>query len=219
MSRILNRRPSPAMVVALIALFVAMGGVSYGVATGSIDGREIKNSTIKTGDLRNNEIRGTDIRRGTITGSDVGSNALSGADISESSLGKVASASRADSATTANSAGTANTANSANTANTANTANSANTVNGLRTEKFFFKGAAPTGIAPRYSSNGFVLNAGCNAGGAPAGHDERDGRQRQEPCRRRAPTRSTARTLNNDFANVNVIGAQHQWAPVRSSTH
>ena len=161
MSRILNRRPSPAMVVALIALFVAMGGVSYGVATGSIDGREIKNSTIKTGDLRNNDIRGTDIRRGTITGSDVGSNALSGADISESSLGKVASASRADSATTANSAGTANTANSANTANTANTANSANTVNGLRTEKFFFKGAASTGLAPRYSSNGFVLNAGC----------------------------------------------------------
>ena len=47
MRRILKRRPSPAMVVALIALFVAMGGVSYGVATGSIDGREIKNNTVR----------------------------------------------------------------------------------------------------------------------------------------------------------------------------
>ena len=62
MRRILKRRPSPAMVVALIALFVAMGGVSYGVATGSIDGREIKNNTVKSGDLRNNDIRGKDIR-------------------------------------------------------------------------------------------------------------------------------------------------------------
>ncbi len=86
MRRILERRPSPAMVVALIALFIAMGGVSYGVATGSINSREIKNNTVKSGDLRNNDIRGKDIRRSTIGGSDVASNALKGADIDESSL-------------------------------------------------------------------------------------------------------------------------------------
>ncbi len=86
MRRILKRRPSPAMVVALIALFVAMGGVSYGVATGSIDGREIKNNTVKSGDLRNNDIRGKDIRTSTIGGSDVASNTLKGADIDEPSL-------------------------------------------------------------------------------------------------------------------------------------
>jgi len=55
------RRPSPAMIVACTALFVAMGGVSYGVATGFIDTREIKNNTI----------RGKDVRTATLTGSDI----------------------------------------------------------------------------------------------------------------------------------------------------
>jgi len=86
MHRILKRRPSPAMVVALIALFIAMGGVSYGLATGSIDSREIRNNSVSTRDLRNNNIRGKDIRRSTIVGSDVASNTLRGADIDESSL-------------------------------------------------------------------------------------------------------------------------------------
>ena len=41
MKRVLARRPSPALVIACIALFVSLGGVSYGVATGFIDSREI----------------------------------------------------------------------------------------------------------------------------------------------------------------------------------
>ena len=66
--RKLVRRPSPATVIASLALFVSLSGVSYGVATGFIDSREIrnetivsrdiKNSTVRTQDLRNNEIRG-----------------------------------------------------------------------------------------------------------------------------------------------------------------
>jgi len=84
------------MVVALIALFLSLGGVSYGLATGSIDGREIKNSTIRTRDLRNNEIRGRDIRNSTIRGADVALNAITGVDVNESALGKVPSAERAD---------------------------------------------------------------------------------------------------------------------------
>jgi hypothetical protein len=61
MRRILRYRPSPAMVVALIALFIALGGVSYGVATGSIDSREIKNNTIKSKDVRNRTLRFRDV--------------------------------------------------------------------------------------------------------------------------------------------------------------
>lgn len=64
MHRIL-KRPSPAMVVALIALFIAMGGVSYGVATGSIDSREIKNNSVRGKDIRNGTILGKDISAGT----------------------------------------------------------------------------------------------------------------------------------------------------------
>ena len=102
------QRPSPALVIACIALFVSLGGVSYAVATGSIDSREIANNTIRskdirnggilTQDIRNNEVRGFDIRNSTIQGRDVAFNTLTGADIEESSLAKVPAATTADSA-------------------------------------------------------------------------------------------------------------------------
>ena len=112
--KFLRRRPSPAMVISLIALFVSLSGVSYGLATGSIDSRELKNNNVRTRDLRNNdvrtrdlrnnEVRGLDIRRSTIQGSDVALNTLTGDDIAEGRLGKVPSATSADTATSATSA-------------------------------------------------------------------------------------------------------------------
>ena len=100
------RRPSPALVIACLALFVSMGGVSYGFATGEIDGREIKNGavtnldirngTVVTKDLRNNEVRGADIRNSTIGGRDVAFNTLGGNDIKESTLTKVPDADNVD---------------------------------------------------------------------------------------------------------------------------
>ena len=91
------RRPSPALLIACLALFVSLGGVSYGVATGFIDSRELKNNTIRTQDLRNNDIRGKDIRNSTIKGRDVAFNTLTTADINEARLGKVPAAGNADS--------------------------------------------------------------------------------------------------------------------------
>jgi hypothetical protein len=44
-----------------LALFVALGGTSYAVATGSIDSREIKNSTIRGKDVKNNSLKGADV--------------------------------------------------------------------------------------------------------------------------------------------------------------
>jgi hypothetical protein len=110
----LSRRPSPALVISLIALFVSLSGVSYGVATGFIDSRELKNNQVRsvdlrnndvrTRDLRNNEVRGRDIRNSTIQGGDVALNTLTGDDINESRVGKVPSAAAADTATTATTA-------------------------------------------------------------------------------------------------------------------
>ena len=104
-------RPSPALVVASLALFVSLSGVSYGVATGFIDSREIKNNEvrsidlrnneIRTRDLRNNETRGIDIRNSTVQSRDIAINAVQGVDVKEDTLGKVPSAATADSATTA----------------------------------------------------------------------------------------------------------------------
>jgi len=112
----LSRLPSPALVIACVALFVSLGGVSYGLAKGSIDSREIKdntirskdvrNNTLRTFDIRNNEVRGFDIRNSTIQGRDVAFNTLTGNDVAENSLGKVPSATTADTATSANSVAT-----------------------------------------------------------------------------------------------------------------
>ena len=99
---ILRRRPSPALVISIIALFVSLSGVSYGVATGFIDSREIKNNEIRsldirnnevrTRDLRNNEVRGIDIRNSTVQGRDIALNTVTGEDVKEDTLGKVPSA-------------------------------------------------------------------------------------------------------------------------------
>ena len=75
-------RPSPAMVVACTALFVALGGVSYGVATGYIDSREIKNNTI----------RGKDVKNGALTGKELKRDSVGGLTVNESRLGIVPSA-------------------------------------------------------------------------------------------------------------------------------
>jgi hypothetical protein len=111
---LLRRRPSPAMVIALIALFVSLSGVSYGVATGFIDSREIKNNEIRsidirnneirTRDLRNNEVRGIDVRNSTIQSRDIAINGVTGEDVKEDTLQKVPSALLADAATKATSA-------------------------------------------------------------------------------------------------------------------
>jgi hypothetical protein len=115
MRRIKDWRPAPGTVLGTIAIFISLGGVSYGVATGSIDSREIKNNTVGTKDIKNNSLRGKDIRTGTVlsgdvrnstlTGTDVRNDSLTGNDVLESSLGKVPSATTADTAGAANLAG------------------------------------------------------------------------------------------------------------------
>lgn len=73
------RRPSPALVIACLALFVSLGGVSYGLATGAIDSREIKNNSVRSKDVRNRSLRGKD----------VGTARLGGRTIKEATLGSV----------------------------------------------------------------------------------------------------------------------------------
>jgi hypothetical protein len=69
--RIFSSRPSPAFVIACIALFASMGGVSYAVATGSIDSREIKDNTIRAQDIRANSITESEVRRRSLDGTDI----------------------------------------------------------------------------------------------------------------------------------------------------
>ena len=98
MKSLTRLRPTPATLIALLALFVSLGGVSYGVATGYIDSREIKNNAVRSKDLKNNEIRGLDIRNSTVQGRDVAISSIGGEDIRESTLAEVPSAERAGTA-------------------------------------------------------------------------------------------------------------------------
>jgi hypothetical protein len=79
-------RISPATVLAGLALFVSLGGVSYGVATGSIDSREIQNGTVQSRDVRDGSLQGRDVANGTLQGRDVKDGVLVGADVRDRSL-------------------------------------------------------------------------------------------------------------------------------------
>jgi hypothetical protein len=84
-----NRRPSPALVISMIALFVALGGTGY--AATQINGKTLKN----------NSIPGKKLKNKTVTGGKVKPNSLTGAQINESSLGIVPSAAHAATAASA----------------------------------------------------------------------------------------------------------------------
>ena len=79
-------RISPATALAGIALFVSLGGVSYGVARGTIDSRDIKNGAVQSRDVRDGSLKGRDVGNGTLLGRDVKDGVLSGADVRDGSL-------------------------------------------------------------------------------------------------------------------------------------
>ena len=59
MSKLKKRRPSPSMIVAVIALIVALGGTAY--AAGSINGGSIQKQTIGGGKLKQKTLTGFQI--------------------------------------------------------------------------------------------------------------------------------------------------------------
>ena len=96
------RVPSPAMVVALLALFVALAG--SGTAAVLVTSADIRDGTIRGVDVRNGGLRGLDVANGSLRGVDVRNNSLTGADVNEASLGRVPAAERAVSAQSAGNA-------------------------------------------------------------------------------------------------------------------
>jgi hypothetical protein len=90
-----------ANVTSTLALFLALGGVSYAITVGSAQIRnnsvrtqDLRNNDVRTRDLRNNDIRSRDIRNRTIVNRDVLTNTLGGLQINENRLGRVPDAAR-----------------------------------------------------------------------------------------------------------------------------
>jgi hypothetical protein len=107
-------RPSPAMVVALVALFVALGGTGYAVTAvprNSVGSAQLRNRGVKesdlgnravvTGKLADQAVTREKLAPGAVSGDRVAPDALGGAQIDESTLGRVPSAAEAAHATAA----------------------------------------------------------------------------------------------------------------------
>lgn len=95
MKGLLSRRPSPALVVAVIALVVAMAGTGYAafkLPKNSVGTKQIKNKAVNTAKLK----------KDAVTGAKVKDQSLSGSDIKLDTLGTVPSANTANTANTAN---------------------------------------------------------------------------------------------------------------------
>lgn len=152
----LRRQLSYANVMATIAVFAALGGVSYAATT--ISGNKLINETVAAKKLK----------KGTLTSTQVKADSLTGSVIEESSLSTVPSAQTATTATTAASANTAS------SATTATTAGNANTLDGLTSQQLRVSCPADTelfggmcwDIDTRPADSWFVASVECgNDGG------------------------------------------------------
>ena len=79
-------KPSPAMAVALVALFISLGGVSYALAAGSIGSRELRDGSVQGQDIKNSTLRGRDIRDGSLQGREIHTGTVQSRDIRDGSL-------------------------------------------------------------------------------------------------------------------------------------
>ncbi len=99
MTRIFRRRPSPALVIAAIALFAALSGTAYAL---TITGANVKNGSLTGDDIRNRSLTQSDLRgrslKGTLMLKDsVGYNAVKEEVLDASKFKEVKSAESADS--------------------------------------------------------------------------------------------------------------------------
>lgn len=118
MNRLKRHTPSPAMIVALVALFIALGGAAYAgvtlsnnsvrsnhIVNGQVKTVDLANSAVTNAKLRNNAVNSAKVKDASLTGTDVAADSLTGAQVAEGTLGKVPSTVQADSATNASSLG------------------------------------------------------------------------------------------------------------------
>lgn len=147
-----RRTPSPALVIAVIALFAALGGTGV-AATKYLSPKSVKKNSIPGDRLKSNTVTGKQVK--------------------ESTLGKVPSAASADSATTATNATNATTATNATnatnattaaTATSAGTAQNAEKVGGVTVKHFSLRVASDAAAATVLQLAGVTVSLACPGG-------------------------------------------------------
>lgn len=81
------KRPSPAMIVAMISLLVSLGGSAYALnGKNTVRSDDIVNGQVRSADVGNGQVKGADVANGGLTGADVADESLGGADVTDESL-------------------------------------------------------------------------------------------------------------------------------------
>ena len=62
-----NRRPSPALIVSVVALLVALGGSAYAVKKNSVRSKNIVNGAVSGKDIRDGAVKGKHVNEGTLS--------------------------------------------------------------------------------------------------------------------------------------------------------
>ncbi len=118
-----SRRPSPAIVISVLALFVALGGTAYAatkigtkdIRNNAITAAKIKKNAVTEAKIKANAVTTAKIKANAVTTAKIKANAVTGAKVDESTLGQVpsaASAANADNAVNAENATSAQNATS-----------------------------------------------------------------------------------------------------------
>jgi hypothetical protein len=82
MRRILRHRPSPAMVIACIALAIALGGTSYAAISlpaGSVGTKQLKRNAVNSAKVKNRSLLAVDFKRGQLPRGAPGARGATGA--------------------------------------------------------------------------------------------------------------------------------------------
>jgi hypothetical protein len=81
-------RPTPAFVLAIVALMVALGGsaVAAGLVPNSVKSKHIANGQVKKQDLAASSVRGDKVLDGSLTGVDLQDGSVGAADVQDGSL-------------------------------------------------------------------------------------------------------------------------------------
>jgi hypothetical protein len=159
MKRFRPSRPSPALVVSIIALIVAMGGTGYAAVS-------LPKNSVGTKQLKKNAVIGSKIKKNSVTGSKVKNHSLTGADINLGALGTVPSATNASHANSADNAAHASSADNAAHATSADSAGNASTLGGKSASDFASAARGIAGYIVVDPSNGIVHSANYVNGGS-----------------------------------------------------
>jgi hypothetical protein len=79
-------RPSPALVISCLALFLALAGSAFAAKAASISSRQIVDGTVRTVDLRDNAVTSPKIADATIAAADLGTDSVNADEIAKDAV-------------------------------------------------------------------------------------------------------------------------------------